>query len=159
MHALISTYDHSVDAKNRIRIPAKLKADLLGESVEEAENQEQKKFSVVFHLGTGGCIEVYTQETVDEIYAKIGDVKKSDTEKYKLVNQYMSTFETVDSDPQGRLVIPPLYKKYAKIEKEIKICGGGNHIKIWSLAGYKAYFGTEELDVAALENIEAALGI
>lgn len=158
MSALAGSFDHSVDAKNRIRIPAKLKADLLGIPV-EAEDKEQNKFTVVFHLGTGGCIEVYTEKDYEDIYAKLADIKKSSEKEYKAASIYLSTFEKVESDPQGRLVIPPKYKSYGKIEKDIKICGRGNHIQIWSPTRYYEYYGTEELDVADIANLEKILDL
>ena len=158
MSALAGLFDHTVDGKNRIRIPAKLKADLLGVPV-EADDKEQSKFTVVFHLGTGGCIEVYTEEDYEAIYQKFANIKKSEEEKYKAASKYLSTFEKVESDPQGRLVIPPLCRSYGKIEKEIKICGRGNHIQIWSPTRYYEYYGTEELDVADIANLEKILDI
>ena len=144
MRALSGSYDHTVDAKNRIRIPAKLKADLLGEPV-ETDDKEQKRFNVVFHFGVDGCIEVYSEEEVENIYAQFADVKQSDTEKYKALNLFISTFEPVESDPQGRLVIPTAYKKFAKIEKDVRICGRRNHIEIWSPERYDEFYGTQEM--------------
>lgn len=157
-HILTGSYSHTVDAKNRIRIPAKLRADLIGEPI-ETEEAEQKKFSLVFHLGTDGCIEVYTQETVDTIYAQFADVKKSDVEKYRAVRKYLSTFETVESDPQGRLVIPLAYKKYADIDKDIVICGAANCLTIWSKARYEEYIGPKELSVDDVADLAKLLGI
>ena len=153
MRALSGSYDHSVDAKNRIRIPAKLKADLLGEPVEPEDSKEPKKFNVVFHLGTGGCIEVYSEEEVEKIYSRFADVKQSDTEKYKAVSIFLSTFEPVESDPQGRLVIPPMCRKYAKIEKDVKICGRRNHIEIWSPERYDEFYGTQEMTVEGMADL------
>ena len=158
MSALAGRFDHSVDAKNRIRIPAKLKADLLGLPI-EADDNEQSKFTVVFHLGTGGCIEVYTEDAYEAIYAQIANIKKSDQEKYKAASKYLTTFEKVESDPQGRLVIPPMCRNYGKIEKDIKICGRGNHIQIWSPTRYNEYYGTEELDVADIAKLEQMLDV
>lgn len=158
MSSLKGSFDYSVDAKNRIRIPAKMKADLFDEPV-ESEDKVQKKFTVIFHLGTGGCIEVYTEDAYEDIYAQLASIKKSDKKRYKAASIYLRTFEPVESDPQGRLVIPPEYKKYARIDKEIKICGRGDHIQIWSPIGYNEYYGTDELDVEAVENLEDILGL
>lgn len=158
MSALAGRFDHSVDAKNRIRIPAKLKADLLGLPV-EAEDNEQEKFTVVFHLGTGGCIEVYNEDDYAAIYDKLAGIKKSEEEKYKAASIYLSTFEKVESDPQGRLVIPPRCRKYGKIEKDIKICGRGNYIQIWSPTRYYEYYGSDDLDVADVASLEKVLDV
>ena len=153
MQILTGSYNHTVDAKNRIRIPAKLKDDILGkvEKVSESED-EQKKFSLVFHTGTDGCIAVYTQEGLNKICASFTDIKQSDFEKARAVRQYLSTFETVESDPQGRMVIPPQFKNYAKIKKDIVICGNVDHIEIWAKEVYDEYFGNN-IDVNELVKI------
>lgn len=154
MNMLTGAYYHSVDAKNRIRIPAKYREGM------EVKLNEEKKFSLVFHTGTDGCIAVYTQEAVDKIFAAFADVKQSDFEKYRAVRRYLNTFETVESDPQGRLVIPPTFRKYAKIEKdmEIVICGMVDHVEIWSKQVHDEYFGTEN-DETSVNDLVKILGI
>ena len=152
MQILTGAYNHSIDAKNRIRIPAKLRDDIL-EGVVKPEGEDENKFSLVFHTGTDNCIEVYTQEGLNKIYAAFADVKRSDTEHYKAVRQYMSTFETVQSDPQGRMVIPPSFKAHAGIKKDLVICGNVDHIEIWAKEVYDEYFNKGNLDVNELVKI------
>ena len=151
MQILTGAYNHTVDAKNRIRIPSKLRDDILEGVVKPRD--DENKFSLVFHTGTDNCIEIYTQEGLNEIYASFANVKKSDVERYKAVRQYMSTFETVVSDPQGRMVIPPVYKAHAKIKKDIVICGNVDHIEIWAKEFYDEYFNEGNLDFNELVKI------
>ena len=152
MSLLTGAYSHAVDDKKRIRIPAKFKADLCGETVEDDGN-EQKKFSLVFQTGTDGCICVYTQKTVDEITAPFLAVKKSDPVKYKAVRLYLNTFETIESDNQGRFVLPSRFREHAQIKKELMICGMGDHVEIWAKEVYDEYFNSEKLDINELVKI------
>ena len=158
MCVLTGAYNHSVDAKNRIRIPSKLRADM-GIAPVETENKEEKKFSLVFHTGTDGCIEVYTQEAVDKIFSKFADVKQSDFEMTRAVRKFLSTFETVESDPQGRLVIPPMYRNHAKIKKDIVICGTVNRVEIWAKEVYDEYIGVDTMTVEDVNELVKKLGI
>lgn len=147
MSILTGEYYHTVDAKNRIRIPSKLKADM---GIETAgEEDEQKKFSLIFHTGTNRCLAVYTQEAIDKKFAFIENIKENETEKYMAARKYLRTFETVESDPQGRLVIPQKFKDQCLIKKDIIICGMIDHVEIWAKDVYNDYFGEttpEEMD-------------
>lgn len=155
MRILTGSYNHSIDDKNRIRIPAKLKNDLFA----DAPDKDEKKFSLVFHTGTDGCIAIYTQEAVDRIFASFAEVKQSDFEKYKAVRKFLNTFETVESDPQGRLVVPPMFKKHAKIKKDLVICGTVDHIEIWSKEVYNEYFGVGEMNISDINELVKTLGL
>lgn len=153
MASLTGSFTHSIDDKNRIRIPTKFKDVLVGNLNEDDKSDEKKKFTLVFHRGTNECIEVYNQETVDKIIERFADVKHSDSKKYQAVRQYLANFEYVESDTQGRLVIPQNFKDHALIKKDIKINGMGNHIEIWSIENYEKYFVEEKLTDEELASI------
>lgn len=158
MNILTGAYNHTVDAKNRIRIPSKLKADM-GIDCEGADENEQKKFSLVFHTGTDGCIALYTQEAVDKMFESFAHVKQSEFEKYKAVRKFLNTFETVESDPQGRMVIPQKFREQGKIKKDIVICGMMDHIEIWAQEVYDEYFNMENMDSSEMNNLVSILDI
>ena len=153
MSILTGKYDHSVDAKNRIRIPAKLKTDM------GVKTDKDNKFSLVFQTGIDGCIAIYTQEAVDRIFAGFADVKQSDTEKYKAVRKFLNAFEIVESDPQGRMVVPPRFRKHARIDKDLVICGMIDHLEIWAKEVHDEYFGSEDSESNDINNIVKILGI
>ena len=155
MRVLTGSYNHSIDDKNRIRIPAKLKNDMFAGEC----GGDDKKFSLVFHTGTDGCIAIYTQEAVDRIFSSFAEVKQSDFEKYKAVRKFLNTFETVESDPQGRMVVPPMFKKHAKIKKDIVICGTVDHVEIWAKEVYNEYFGMDDLDISDMNELVKTLGL
>ena len=153
MQILTGAYNHTIDAKNRIRIPSKLKDDMLEGISPAPDGEKVQKYSLVFHRGPDNCIEVYTQDGLNEIYAPFRDIKQSDTARFNALRRYMSTFETVESDPQGRFVIPAAFKNYAAIKKDIVICGNVNHIEIWAKETYDKYFNEGELDINELVKI------
>ncbi len=148
MSILTGEYNYTVDAKNRIRIPSKLKADM-GIDV-SGEDDEQKKFSVIFHTGAEGYLGIYTQEALDKKFAHIEELKEKDKEKYEMARKLLRTFETVESDPQGRLVIPQKFKARSNIKKDIVICGVIDHLEIWSREEYSgSEISSEEMAAIA----------
>ncbi len=129
MFFLTGEYDHQIDSKNRIRIPAKLKG-----------NEEKLYFS----KGTNGCIFVFYEAAVKEKLEKLEEIKISDTDKQKGMRAFTKSLKLVEMDNQGRLVIPPELKIYGKITKDIKICGAGSRIEIWSKEVYDTYFADDD---------------
>ena len=54
----------------------------------------------------------------------------------------------VSEDPQGRIVLPEMLKKYANIDRDIVIMGAATHIRIESAEAYEAR--TAKTDLSAL---------
>lgn len=126
MKYLTGSYNHTVDAKNRIRIPSKIREDMFGPDFKD------EKFSVYFRPGKGGCVSIYTPEVVDQILDKISSIKECDDENYMAAAFFAGSFRLVESDPQGRLVIPSDMLKAAQIKDDIIISGNINHVDIWA---------------------------
>ena len=40
-------------------------------------------------------------------------------------------------DPQGRIPIPPVYRQFAGLEKDVIIIGNDNHLEIWSVSEWE----------------------
>ena len=129
MFFLTGEYDHQIDAKNRIRIPAKLKG-----------NEEKLYFS----KGTNGCIFVFYEAAIKEKLAKLEEIKISEAEKQKGLRTFTKSLKLVEMDTQGRLVIPSELIKFAKITKDIKICGASSRIEIWSKEVYDEYYKDDD---------------
>ena len=147
MTFLTGEYDHQIDAKNRIRIPAKLKG---------AEDK------LYFSKGIGGCISVNYIKEMDEKLARLNEsISFTDSAKQRGLRQFIYSIKQVDMDQQGRFVIPPELVAFAKIVKEIKICGSGSCIEIWSKERYKDYMSGVEIkdeEVVRYDKMMSELG-
>lgn len=117
---LFGEYDHQVDAKNRIRIPSKLKAELGN--------------GYVFMKGASKCISVYPASKVDELVGQFSNISVFDSEAQESFAEFMSSFYPGDEDGQGRVVLPEKLREYAGIEKDVVTIGMVNHIDIYSKA-------------------------
>ena len=115
---LFGEYSHQVDAKNRIRIPSKLKAEL--------------KSGYVFMKGAAKCISVYPADKVDELVSQFSGLSTFDKEGQESFMEFMSSFYPGDEDGQGRVVIPENLRIYACIDKEVVTIGMVNHVDIYS---------------------------
>lgn len=135
MAMLTGEYAHQLDAKNRLRIPAKLKKELGDE--------------YYFAKGANHCIYVFSKEEVDAKFEKLKEIKISDLERQKSVRAFAKSFVLAVEDPQGRAVLPPELREHAglaKDDKELVICGAVTRAEIWSKKVYDEYFKDEEED-------------
>lgn len=116
---MFGRYDHTVDDKGRIIVPAKLRAEL-GNS-----------FYVT--LGLDDCLSVYTEESWCEILAKFEALPISQSAKMRFL---FANAAKCEPDKQGRFLIPGELKRYAGIKQNVTIIGQGKRAEIWDTATY-----------------------
>ena len=140
MFFLTGEYDHQIDAKNRIRIPAKLKG-----------NEERLYFS----KGSDGCIFVFYEEAIKAKMEKLEEIGLFDKNKQRGLRNFTNSIKPVDVDQQGRFVIPAELVNHAKIVKDVKICGSGSRIEVWAKEVYDEYMSGDDFDedVSSLDMI------
>ena len=147
MFFLTGEYDHQIDAKNRIRIPTKLRG-----------SEERLYFS----KGTGGCIFVFYENEMNEYLAKLKEVKITDIDKQRGLRTFTHSIKLVDMDQQGRFVIPPELVRYGKISKDVKICGSNDRIEVWDKDRYSAYMSGEPIidqEIIDFDNVMRELAV
>lgn len=129
MAYLTGSYEHQIDAKNRIRIPNKLKLETDG---------------LYLSKGTDGCLFVFSSDEMDEILAKFSAIKITDKEKRQGQRAFLDSIVQVEFDGQGRMTIPKSYKEFAKIDKDIVICGNFQHVEVWAKEVHEKYHKGED---------------
>ncbi|MCM1437930.1 MAG: division/cell wall cluster transcriptional repressor MraZ [Roseburia sp.] len=138
MALLTGEYNHQLDAKNRMRIPAKLRKELGDE--------------FFFAKGTDGCIFVYPREQVEAILDKTKDIPLGDP-RQRSARAFLKTILAVKEDDHGRLLLSPEMRAHIGLEKDDKdliICGAGTRVEIWSTKTYDSYFGDCDTDYDTL---------
>lgn len=121
----IGEYQHSIDNKNRMIIPSKLREDLNG------------KF--VITKGLDGCLYVYPIDEWTKLEEKLKTLPLTDKNARAFVRFFFSGACEVELDKQSRGLIPQNLKEYAKIEKDIVSIGVLTRIEIWSKESWENY--------------------
>ncbi len=119
------TYAHQLDAKNRMRIPAKLR-DELGESY-------------YVTVGTGGCLCVYTEAQMKKVNAFLSDINPFDNAKLQVARYIIHSTWHAEEDGQGRILLPQNLRQAARIDKNVLVFKGPNCIEIWSKEVWDSY--------------------
>ncbi len=113
-------YDHAVDPKGRLFVPAKLRPEL-GEA-----------FYIT--LGLDRCLSVYTEAGWNEILEKFRKLPVSAAPKMRLL---FANAAKCEPDKQGRFLLPVKLRQYAGIEHEVTFIGQGDRAEIWDTAAYQ----------------------
>lgn len=115
----VGTYYHQLDTKNRFRIPAKLK-EQLGENF------------VITKSVDCPCLYVFPNDKFDSMQEKINELPLFDTKAQNALRKFLSSCLMVEEDKQGRVMITPDMRNYAKFQKDIVTIGVGSRLEIWS---------------------------
>ena len=133
---LIGQYQHSIDAKGGLFIPAKFREEL-GET-----------FYVT--IGLDGCLSVYSDTKWASLIEKVEALPLS---KARSMRTLFANAAKCEPDAQGRILIPAKLREYAKLEKEVIITGASRCVELWNPERW-APIESEGLDP---ENLAAAM--
>ena len=128
-------YTHQLDAKNRMRIPAKLREEL-GDG-----------YSIT--VGSGNCLYVYTREQTQEVKKSLSRINRYKENELKAARFILYNTWEAEEDKQGRILLPENLRKYAKIEKNVIVFQGPNCIEIWSEEVWNDYFNDVNFECLA----------
>ena len=120
---LIGEYEHSLDVKGRLIMPAKLRIDM-GE-----------KFIVT--KGLDGCLFAFSQNEWLNFESKLKSLPLSDKNARNFVRFFLSGATECELDRQGRFLIPANLRQAANLEKEAVIIGVGTRLEIWDKATWE----------------------
>lgn len=118
-------YQHSLDEKGRLIIPAKFREDL-GE-----------KF--VLTRGLDNSLFVYPMNQWKILEEKIKELPTSQADTRAFVRLFFSGAVEAEPDKQGRMVLPQHLREHAKIERDVYIIGVSTKIEIWSKQIWEEY--------------------
>ncbi len=115
---LMGEYQHSVDAKGRLFMPAKLREEL-GESF-------------ILTLGLDNCLFVFSQAEFAILKSKLDAISIANRDARQFARFFFAGACECEVDKQGRILIPAKLRGYAGLEKDATIVGVSNRVEIWN---------------------------
>ena len=115
---LYGGYQHTIDKKGRMFIPAKLRDELGNE------------FMICRGIYGKRCLCVYSNDEWNKLVEKIGTLPST---KSSMVKRFLydGAF-SVECDSQGRILIPQTLREYALLETEAHIIGMDSNLEVWN---------------------------
>ncbi|NLJ99895.1 MAG: division/cell wall cluster transcriptional repressor MraZ [Clostridia bacterium] len=118
-------YEHTIDAKGRLIIPAKFRDGLSG--------------SFVITKGLDNCLFVYPPKEWKQIEQKLHSLPFTKSDARAFVRFFFSGASECEMDKQGRVLIPPNLRKFAGMDKDVVILGVSSRVEIWSKNVWEEY--------------------
>ena len=140
---LIGEYEHTLDAKGRISMPAKLRKDR-GETF-------------ILTKGLDGCLFAFSQNEWLNFETKLKSLPLTDKNARNFVRFFLAGATECEIDKQGRFLIPSNLRLAASLEKEAIIIGVGTRLEIWDKAKWESK--DEEISADEIAKNLTMLGI
>lgn len=121
-------YEHSLDSKNRVAIPAKFR-------------QQIPDGRVVVTEFFDGCLAVYPQSEWDELveneFSRISSI--TSREGHRIVRRLSGSAFPCEVDKQGRISLSAYHLQVSGIVKEVVFKGLNNRFEIWDKQNWEAW--------------------
>lgn len=142
---LIGEYEHSLDVKGRLILPAKIREDM------------GDKFIVT--KGLDGCLFGFSQNEWTNFEEKLKTLPLTNKNARDFVRFFLSGATECEIDKQGRFLITSNLRAYATLEKDAIIIGVGTRIEIWNREKWKSYNSDENISADEIAENMTMLGI
>ena len=129
----LGQYEHAIDDKGRVTLPAKFRAELAT--------------GVVVTRGLDGCLFLYPTEEWDRLSNRINEMSVADPKARKINRYFFSGASECSADRQGRILIPAFLRDHAQLGDEAVIIGSGTHIEIWNTEAWAKTLQITEDDI------------
>lgn len=115
----IGEYNHTIDTKGRLIVPAKLREEL------------GDVFVVTKGLD-GNCLSVYPMQEWKILENKLRSLPLNNPDARRLTRYLMAGAVSCELDKQGRILLPAVLREFAQLEKEVVLVGDMDRVEIWN---------------------------
>jgi len=138
----LGEHRHGLDAKGRVIFPVRMRSELGAQ--------------VVLQKGIEPCVYVLPPDEWERQVQRVTELPTTNPDARRYARHFFSQASGERVDAQGRLTIPPVYRTYAGLDREVVIVGAGRRVEIWDAARWEtARAGVEN----HLEDLARDLGI
>lgn len=138
-------YNHTIDAKGRLIIPAKFR-EVLGDEF-------------VVTKGMDGCLFVFDNSEWQSFAEKLRSLPMIDKEVRQFTRFFLAGAASVEVDKQGRILIPSVLREFADIERDAVLIGVGSRIEIWSKDRWEGTVTYQDMEDISKHMVELGIGI
>jgi len=119
----IGTFEHTIDDKSRLTLPARFRAALAD--------------GVVLSKGLDGSVDVYPREAWEQtVVARIGGLDPLLPDARLLQRHFFGGATEDVPDKQGRVHLPAPLVRHGQLGKDVTVIGANDHLEIWDRAAW-----------------------
>jgi MraZ protein len=123
---LVGEYEHTIDDKNRLTLPAKFR--------------QAFDDGIVLARGIERCLYAYPRhEWAATVESRLRELDPLSREGRLMQRYFFSGAAEAELDKQGRVMVPSSLGEYAGLGKEVVVAGIRDHLEIWDRASWRAH--------------------
>jgi MraZ protein len=121
---LLGEFEHTIDDKNRLTLPAKFRQALSG--------------GLVITRGMDGCLYCYPHASWERmVEGRLAGLDPLSKEGRLMHRYFFAGASETEPDKQGRVMVPATLTKNAGIGREVVIAGVGDHLEVWDRTAWR----------------------
>ena len=123
---LLGEYEHTIDDKSRLTLPAKLR--------------ESFAAGIVLTRGMDGCLNAYTRADWDRLVeTRLSTLDPLSREGRVMQRYFFASAASSELDKQGRVPVPAALAETAGLGREVVVAGVYDHLEIWNRAAWREH--------------------
>jgi MraZ protein len=117
-------YDHAIDNKGRVSIPARFR--------EALQKSEHNTLFITNFIVTGeNCLQLFPPDKWTGMLGRIQQKPSLDAKMQLFQTFYIGGAHEVEVDKQGRILIPPKLREFARLDKDVTFSAMTDHFQLW----------------------------
>jgi MraZ protein len=141
----LGEFDHTIDEKGRVAVPARFREEL--------------REGLVVTRGFDRCLQAFPRPTWQGLAERISALSLGNEEARSLRRLIFSGAAELEVDRQGRILIPQNLREYAGLKEQILIAGMNTYFELWSRERWNTVLETLDSKASAIAEHLAALDI
>lgn len=140
----LGEFAHTIDDKGRLTVPAKFRAELAS--------------GLVVTRGIDRCLAIYPMREWERLAERVSGLPMTDRRARAFRRLMFANASDAAPDKQGRVLIPPSLREYARLDGDVVVTGLNTYIEVWNIDAWSEERERVEGDDEGIEEW-AALGI
>lgn len=121
----LGEYEHTLDDKNRLTLPAKFR--------------DSFPDGLVLTRGMDGCLYAYPRAEWDRlVQSRLSSLDLLSRDDRMIQRYFFSAAAEAKPDRQGRIMIPAALVEHAGLSRDVVVAGVHDHLEIWDRAAWRA---------------------
>jgi MraZ protein len=121
---LYGRFDHAIDDKGRVSIPARFRETL-------QRDGHDRLYITNFMVNGERCLELFPPDEWEKVLAKFSSGRALDPAMQLFETFYIGGAHDVQVDRQGRILIPAKLREFARLDHEVTFSAKHNRFELW----------------------------
>jgi MraZ protein len=135
----IGAFNHTIDSKGRISIPAQWRDRLLGDS---------RLVLAPFTVGGQRCIDIYPFAEWEKLLEKVAAKPSFSSKAIQFEMAYLGRAHPCEIDHAGRILVPQSLRKHAELDKDVVFVGNNTKFRLMERESFEKVVGGHDAEAA-----------